>query len=95
MLEQRTAGLRWDHALAAAHQQFGAKSQFHLPDTGRGGRERQIGAHCAMGNASGFDNVPEQVEVGKIEAQGTSFLFGERRLRRTHIAMGNRQVQAS
>jgi hypothetical protein len=48
-----------------------------------------------MGDASGFDNVPEQVEVGKIEAQGASFLFCEGRLRTTHIAMGNRQVQAS
>jgi hypothetical protein len=48
-----------------------------------------------MGDASGLDNVAEQVEIGKIEAQETPFLFREGRLRKTHIATSNSWVQAS
>jgi hypothetical protein len=95
VLEQCSAGLSWDDAKAPAHQQFCAKSQFHFSDSGRGGCQSQIGALCAMGNAPSFDDVPEQIEVGKIEPHGTSFLFYEGRLRKKHIATGNLGVQAS
>jgi hypothetical protein len=43
-----------------------------------------------VGDTPGLDDVPEQVEVGKIEPHwGTSFLFYEGRLHIKHIAMGS------
>jgi hypothetical protein len=71
VLQQRAAGLGRRHARPAAHQQFGAEAEFHLADAGRGGGQRQIGAHRAMGDAARLDDVTEQVEIGEVEAHGT------------------------
>jgi hypothetical protein len=46
-------------------------------------------------DTAGFDDVPEQVEVRKIEAHGATFLFCEGRLRRKHFATAYFRVQAS
>jgi hypothetical protein len=48
-----------------------------------------------MRDAAGFDDVSKQIEVRKIETHRATFLFGEGRLHRKHIATGSFQVQAS
>jgi hypothetical protein len=48
-----------------------------------------------MRDAAGLDDVPEKVQVREIEPHAATFLFGEGRLYRTHIATRNFQVQAS
>src|SRR5260370_205438 len=67
MLQQRAAGLGRHHALAPAHQQFGAETLLHFADASGGGGKRQVRARRAMRNAAGLDDMPEQAEIGEIE----------------------------
>ena len=49
----------------------GAERVLHVADAGRGGREREVGALGAVGDAAGIDDVAEQAQIGEIEAHGT------------------------
>src|SRR6185503_14145064 len=96
MLQQGAAGRCRCDTRAPAHQKGGPECQFHLPNPGRGSRKCQIGACRPVGDAPSLNDMPEQVEVGKIEPHSwTSFLFCEGRLHIKHIAMGSLWVQAS
>ena len=96
VLQQRAPGRRRHDALAAAHQQFGAESEFHFADAGRSRGERQIGARRTMRDAARLDDVAEKIEIREIEAHwGTTFLFREGRLHKTHIAPKHSEALAS
>ena len=82
MLQQRAAGLRRRHALAAARQQRHAEHVLHVADAGRGCGERKMRALGAVRDAAGLDDVAKQAEIGEIEAHGknAAFAFCEVRL---------------
>ena len=86
MLQQRAAGLRRRHALAAAREQRDAEHVLHIADAGRGCGEREMRALGAMGNAAGFDDMAKQAEIGEIEAHGKNAAFGLHEVRLNDIA---------
>src|SRR5512139_3074627 len=68
MLQQGSPGRGRLDAGPSAHQQGSAEGQFHLADAGRGRSQSQVRPLRAVRDAAGLDDVPEQVEVRKIEA---------------------------
>jgi hypothetical protein len=75
VLQQRAAGLRRRHALPPAHQQRGAERLLHVADARGGCGEREMRALGAARDAAGLDHVPEQAEIGQIEAHGSRTAF--------------------
>ena len=70
MLQQRAAGLRRRHALAAAHEKRDAERVLHVADAGRGGRQRKMRALGAVRDAASFDDMAKQAEIGEVETHG-------------------------
>ena len=81
MLQQRAAGLRRRHPLAAAGEQRHAEHVLHIADAGRGRGQREMGALGAVGDAAGFDDMAKQAEIGQIETHGKQAAFGLREAR--------------
>jgi hypothetical protein len=67
VLQQGPACLGRGNALAAPRQQRNAKRILHVADTGRRSGERQMCAFGAMGDAAGFDHMPEQAQIGEVK----------------------------
>jgi hypothetical protein len=69
MLEQCPASLGWRHALPVPGQQRRADRILHVADAGRCRSERQIRPGSALGNAPGFNHMPEQAQIRYVETQ--------------------------
>ena len=72
VLEKRAAGLGRRDAVARSHQERRTQRLLHVADAGARGSQREMGALGAVGNAAGLRDVPEQAEVGEIEAHDGS-----------------------
>ena len=79
-LQERAAGLGWRDPLASAYQEGGTQCLLHVANPGRGGGKRQMGALGTMCNASGLDDVAEQIEVDQIEVHRLTLRNSRRQL---------------
>ena len=86
VLQQGPAGLGRRDALPAAHQQRRAERLLHVADAGAGGRQRQIGALRAVGDAAGIDDVAKQAQISEVKSHGSSFAIWRRQTTKKHIA---------
>ena len=68
VVHERAARRRRLHALAIAIQQRGAELDLHVADPRARRRHCQVHALGAGGDAAGFHDVQEQLEVGEVEA---------------------------
>src|SRR5262245_37902319 len=72
MLEEGSTRRGRGHPCPPANQQLGPKREFHFADARRGGSKGKVGTRRPMRDATGLDDVPEQLQVREIEPHAGS-----------------------